>query len=146
MVTGDSALQIITFFFFLVPLDVCLLLILHLSQQVDWASITSYIYIYTCTQRHIICIPKIIIKKTTNKQFQTPFSPLKCLSYKNLHDCLRKKFAWRCCRLMWDMQRVCKGAGVGVWRGMQPYSVKRGHGDGPIPPPLPIQMGLFLCS
>lgn len=42
MVTGDSALQIITF---LVPLDVCLLLILHLPQQADWASITLYAYI-----------------------------------------------------------------------------------------------------
>lgn len=40
----------------------------------------------------------------------------------------------------------CRGAGAGVWRGMQPYSIKRGHGDGPILHPLPIQMGLFLCS
>lgn len=64
------------------PLDVCLLLILHLSQQVDWASVTSYIYIYTCTQ-HQMYPPNKIIKQTKK---QLPFHHFKCLSYKNLHD------------------------------------------------------------
>lgn len=26
----------------------------------------------------------------------------------------------------------CRGAGAGVWHGMQPYSIERGHGDVPI--------------
>lgn len=30
----------------------------------------------------------------------------------------------------------CRGAGAGVWHGMQPYSIERGHGDGPILHPL----------
>lgn len=36
------------------------------------------------------------------------------------------------------------GAAAGCDYGMQPYSIERGHGDGPILHPSPIQMGLFL--
>lgn len=35
---------------------------------------------------------------------------------------------------------------VGVWCGMQPYSFKRGCGDGPSLHPLPIQMGLYVVG
>lgn len=51
---------------------------------------------------------------------------------------------------MRDMQQVCRGAGVegvGVWGyGMQPYSINRGCGDGPICHPLLIQMGLYVVG
>lgn len=60
------------------------------------------------------------------------------------------EFAWRLCSLMRDMQQVCRGAGVegvGVWGyGMQPYSINRGCGDGPICHPLLIQMGLYVVG
>lgn len=72
MVTGDSASQIITFF--PIPLDVCLLLILHLSQQVDWASVTSYIYIYTCIQHHMYPPNKKLNKKINQNSLFTTLS------------------------------------------------------------------------
>lgn len=60
----------------------------------------------------------------------------------------KEKFAWRHCCLMWDMQQVVEVLALaGVWHGMQPYSIERGHGGWAYssPPPIP-KMGLFLCS
>lgn len=127
------------FFFFLVPLDVCLLLILHLSQQVDWASITSYIYIYTCIQHHMYPPNK------KQKQLKTPFSPLKSLSYKNLHDSPQKKFAWRLCWLMWDMQQIGTVLALGVTWNAALFHWGGAWGWAYSSPP-PIQMSLFLWS
>lgn len=82
--------------------------------------------------------------KLKKKTFKTPFSPLKSLSYKNLHDSPQKKVCMEA--LLIDVRYAAgsNGAAAGCDYGMQPYSIERGHGDGPILHPSPIQMGLFL--
>lgn len=52
------------------------------SQQVDWASVTSYIYIYTCTQHHMYPPnnkKKKRQRKQNKKKQQLPFHHFKCL-------------------------------------------------------------------
>lgn len=114
------------------------LLILHLSQQVDWASVTSYIYIYTCTQHHMYPPNKII------KQTKLPFHHFKWLSYKKSAWQSTKKFAWRRC---WC--EICSRFGsvlaLGVTWNAALFHGERGgvHGDGPICPPHFYQNGPF---
>lgn len=140
--TWSLVIQHCRLLLFLVPLDVCLLLILHLSQQVDWASITSYIDIYTCIQHHMYP-PNSETNEKKKNYSKLPFSPLKL-----------EKPAWQSTKkvcmeaLLFDVRYAagCRGAGAGGWHGMQPYSIERGRGGWAYSSPPPIQMGLFLCS
>lgn len=55
--------------------------------------------------------PKLNYKTKTKKKI--PFHHFKCLSYKKSAWQSTKKFAWRHCWSMWDMQQVWIGAGAG---------------------------------
>lgn len=118
------------------------------SQQVDWASVTSYIYIYTCTQHHMY--PPNKIKKNDKektKKTNSVFTTLSVWSYKNLHDSPLKSLhggvADRC--------EICSRFGSVLALGVT-WNAALFHGEGAgswgwayLSPP-PIKMGLFLWS